>query len=114
MEQKFEQALLYDFYGEMLNEHQRNIYEDFVFNDLSLGEIAEEIGISRQGVSDMIKRCTKKLETYEAKLHLVSKFLSIKNDVAQIHELGEKFKETHDEKIISEIEIISNQILEEL
>ena len=49
MEEKIEQAYLYDFYGELLNEHQRKIYEDFVFNDLSLGEIADEEGISRQG-----------------------------------------------------------------
>ena len=54
MEEKIEQAYLYDFYGELLNEHQRRIYEDFVFNDLSLGEIANEEGISRQGVHDMI------------------------------------------------------------
>ena len=53
MEEKIEQAYLYDFYGELLNEHQRRIYEDFVFNDLSLGEIADEEGISRQGVHDM-------------------------------------------------------------
>lgn len=53
MEEKIEQAYLYDFYGELLNEHQRRIYEDFVFNDLSLGEIANEEGISRQGVHDM-------------------------------------------------------------
>ena len=59
MEEKIEQAYLYDFYGELLNEHQRRIYEDFVFNDLSLGEIADEEGISRQGVHDMVKRCTK-------------------------------------------------------
>ena len=41
MEEKIEQAYLYDFYGELLNEDQRSIYEDFVFNDLSLGEIAD-------------------------------------------------------------------------
>ena len=40
MEEKLQQAYLYDFYGELLNEHQRRIYEDFVFNDLFLGEIA--------------------------------------------------------------------------
>ena len=45
MEEKLEQAYLYDFYGELLNEHQRQVYEDFVFNDLSLGEIASEEGI---------------------------------------------------------------------
>lgn len=73
MEEKIEQAYLYDFYGELLNEHQRRIYEDFVFNDLSLGEIADEEGISRQGVHDMVKRCTKTLEGYEEKLHLIAK-----------------------------------------
>ena len=73
MEEKIEQAYLYDFYGELLNEHQRKIYEDFVFNDLSLGEIADEEGISRQGVHDMVKRCTKTLEGYESKLHLIDK-----------------------------------------
>ena len=77
MEEKLEQAYLYDFYGELLNEHQRQVYEDFVFNDLSLGEIASEEGISRQGVADLIKRCNKKLLDYEAKLHLVEKFMSI-------------------------------------
>ena len=79
MEEKLEQAYLYDFYGELLNEHQRQVYEDFVFNDLSLGEIASEEGISRQGVADLIKRCNKKLLDYEAKLHLVEKFMSIKS-----------------------------------
>ena len=114
MEEKVEQTYLYDFYGELLNEHQRQIYEDFVFNDLSLGEIAAEEGISRQGVSDMIKRCTKKLEEYEAKLHLVRKFLSIKADVEQIHDLTRTFSGTEDLHIMNEIETISNQILEEL
>ena len=54
MEEKLEQAYLYDFHGELLNEHQRQVYEDFVFNDLSLGEIASEEGISRQGVADPV------------------------------------------------------------
>ena len=85
MEEKLEQAYLYDFYGELLNEHQRQVYEDFVFNDLSLGEIASEEGISRQGVADLIKRCNKKLLDYEAKLHLVEKFMSIKSDIRRIH-----------------------------
>ncbi len=65
MEEKVEQAYLYDFYGELLNEHQRRIYEDFIFNDLSLGEIASCEGISRQGVHDLIKRCNKLLAGYE-------------------------------------------------
>uniref|UniRef100_UPI0040563A0C YlxM family DNA-binding protein n=1 Tax=Agathobacter sp. TaxID=2021311 RepID=UPI0040563A0C len=114
MEQKIELAYLYDFYGELLNEHQRRIYEDFVFNDLSLGEIAAEEGISRQGVNDMVKRCSKKLMDYENKLHLVARFLAVKENVGQIHELAKQFKETQDTDILTDIENISNQILEEL
>lgn len=114
MEEKIEQAYLYDFYGELLNEHQRKIYEDFVFNDLSLGEIADEEGISRQGVHDMVKRCTRTLEGYEEKLHLIEKFLSAKQKVEEIHKLARAFHESHEVAIMEEIEQISNQILEEL
>lgn len=114
MEEKIEQAFLYDFYGELLNEHQRQVYEDFVFNDLSLGEIAETRNITRQGVSDMIKRCTRKLEGYEDKLHLVKKFMVIKDEVAEIHKLTRKFKGEPQIEIINQIEAISNQIIEEL
>ena len=114
MDEKLTQAYLFDFYGEMLNEHQRRIYEDFVFNDLSLGEIAGEEGISRQGVADMVKRCDKKLRDYEDKLHLVDKFISIKSDVEKIKKLAVEFKETNDILIMNEIELISNQIIEEL
>ena len=114
METKIELAYLYDFYGELLNEHQRQIYEDFVLNDLSLGEIASDEGISRQAVHDMVKRTSKKLIEYEKKLHLVEKFMHIKENVGQIHELAKQFKESNDENILNEIETISNQIIEEL
>ena len=61
METKVELAYLYDFYGELLNEHQRRIFEEHVLNDLSFGEIALEEDISRQAAHDMVKRCSKKL-----------------------------------------------------
>lgn len=50
MEKIVKQALLYDFYGELLTEHQKQIYEDVILNDYSFTEVAEERGISRQGV----------------------------------------------------------------
>ena len=87
MNEILEQALLYDFYGELLTSHQKEIYEQFVLEDLSLSEIAEDAGISRQGVHDLIKRCNKTLEGYETKLHLVEKFLSIKEKVHRMNEL---------------------------
>ena len=87
MEKIFEQALLYDFYGDLLTEHQRQVYESAVFDDMSLGEIASEQGISRQGVHDLIKRCDKILQEYEAKLHLVDRFTKAKQKISQIEAL---------------------------
>ena len=78
MDEILKQALLYDFYGELLTAHQKEIYEEVVLEDCSLSEVAEAHGISRQGVHDLIKRCQKMLEGYEEKLKLVEKFCSIK------------------------------------
>ena len=80
------QSLLYDFYGELLTDNQKEIYEQFILEDLSLGEIAKERGISRQGVHDTIRRC-EKTDTWQ-----------------------EKEKET----LIHEIRQISDEIIEEL
>ena len=68
---------LYDFYGPLLTEHQQRVYEAVVLDDYSLSEVAEEAGITRQGVHDIIKRCDKILEGYEEKLGLVEKFARI-------------------------------------
>lgn len=114
METKLEQAYLYDFYGELLNTHQRTIYEDFVFHDLSLSEIASEEGISRQGVHDVVRRCQKTLEEYEQKLHLVEKFLFVKDRVARIKDLVEDLEQKGQEPVVAKIRKISDEILEEL
>ena len=107
MEKFVEQGYLYDFYGELLTERQQQVYESVVLEDYSLSEVAEDLGISRQGVHDMIKRCNKTLEEYEQKLHLVEKFLNIRAQVKQIRVLA---REYHSDEIVN----ISNEILEEL
>ena len=112
MESIVKQSLLYDFYGELLTEHQRSIYEDAIFNDMSLGEIAGERGISRQGVHDLIRRCDRILGGYEEKLQLLSKFLQTKAMVEEIQKLVQAFKETQDGKLIEQIEHISANIME--
>lgn len=89
MDKLYEQTMLFDFYGELLTEHQRKVYEDAVYNDLSLSEIAEEQGISRQGVHDLIKRCDKLLLDYESKLHLVERFAKAKEIVKEIQKLAD-------------------------
>lgn len=88
MDKIYEQTMLFDFYGELLTEHQRSVYMDAVYNDLSLGEIAEERGISRQGVHDLIRRCDRILQDYESKLHLVERFAGAKETVRRIQELA--------------------------
>lgn len=114
MEKKLMQTYLYDFYGDLLNEHQRRIYEDFVLNDLSLSEIAEEEGISRQGVHDLVKRCDKLLEGYEKKLHLLERFLKMKEQVQRIRTLTGEYQDKNGIEVMAEIAAISDEILEEL
>ncbi len=112
MEKIVEQGLLYDFYGELLTEHQRQIYEAAVYNDMSLTEIADEHGISKQGVHDLIKRCTKALMAYEDKLHMIRRFEAIKaeaEELKNISALGLDLSE-YSKKVDS----ISDRILEEL
>lgn len=107
MEKFVEQTLLYDFYGELLTERKQQVYESVVLEDYSLSEVAEDLGISRQGVHDMIKRCNHTLEEYESRLHLVEKFLCIRKQVQKIKELAVGYN-------AGEITEISNKILEEL
>ena len=93
MQDIYKSSLLYDFYGELLTDHQKEIYEDYVLNDLSLVEIAEQKGISKQGVHDLIKRCEKILNEYEAKLKLIEKFNNTKQDIEKICILAEDNEE---------------------
>lgn len=113
MELIVKKALLYDFYGELLTEHQKNIYADYILNDIGISEIAAERGISRQGVHELVKRCDKILQGYEDKLHLVDKFLKAKKLVSDINRLAASFDETGDPALVKQIMEISNCILEE-
>ena len=114
MEKKVLQTYLYDYYRDLLTEHQQKSYEAFVLDDLSLSEIAMEEGISRQGVYDLVKRCDKILEGYEDKLHLLARFLKNKEQVIKIRTLTQNYQEQNGAQVMAEIEAISNQILEEL
>ena len=113
MDKILKQALLYDFYGELLTAHQKEIYEEVVLDDCSLSEVAEAHGISRQGVHDLIKRCQKMLEGYEEKLKLVEKFLAIKKKVQTIEQLTGEVSQEPDRQL-QEIKRCAAEILEEL
>lgn len=107
-------SILYDFYGELLSSHKKQIFEDYVLNDLSLSEIAVEQGISRQGVHDIIKRCSRELKEYESKLELVKRFESIRTKLIQIKELSKCIELEQNYKLANDIDILADDIIKEL
>ena len=113
MERILEQTLLYDFYGELLTEHQRQVYEDVVLNDFSLSEVAAARGISRQGVHDLVRRCNKTLDEYEEKLHLIEKFIATKEKVHLIDRYANDYISSSDIDCIHKIQDIAKEIIEE-
>ncbi len=78
------QSMLLDFYGELLTERQRSCYELHVNEDLSLSEIAEQCGISRQGVWDNIRRAEQALREIEEKTGLVARFTALRRGLGSV------------------------------
>ena len=105
------QSLLYDFYGELLTKRQREVMELYHEENLSLAEIADEFGISRQGVYDALKNGEKALTGYEQKLGLVEKFQRSSEAIMKIDERIDNIIESlsqsdtsHSKKTIKELE----------
>lgn len=71
-------SVLFDIYGKLLTEKQQKVIQQYVFNNFSLGEIAEMFGTTRQAVKDLLDRTIEILNNYEVKLHLVKKFNNTK------------------------------------
>ena len=67
-------AMLCDFYGDLLTEHQKKCVELYYLEDLSLAEIAENLSVSRQAVHDIIKRSVTIMEDFEVKLQLIKEY----------------------------------------
>ncbi|NLL72847.1 MAG: YlxM family DNA-binding protein [Clostridiales bacterium] len=107
-------SVLYDFYGELLNDRKKQIFEDYFLNDFSLSEIANELGISRQGVHDIVKRTSKELWDYEERLSLVKKFTEVKEKVGNIKKYCNEVKKSLDFTKIQAIETLADDILKEL
>lgn len=87
MNKSFKTVLELDFYGNLLTPRMRDLLEMYIFDDLSLGEIADSEGISRQGVHDSIKRAIKQLDEYEAKLQLIERFKKERSYIDEIIKL---------------------------
>ncbi len=94
-------AMLLDFYGELLTKKQEEALNLYYNEDLSLAEIAEPLGITRQGVRDTIKRGEKQLYDLEEKLGLAKRFRDVKSEVFEIQEMFNEVREYVDSFIHS-------------
>ena len=101
MEKLVEIGILFDFYGKLLSYKQYTAIELYYIDDLSLAEIGKELGISRQGVYDTLKRAEQKLYEYEDILGLVKKFRNNRIEIMRIAEIAAEIEK--------ESEIIDNQ-----
>ena len=87
-EKNLELGYLLDFYGELLSERKRTVMEMYYNEDLSLAEIAAEIGISRQGARDIIKKSEEELFFFEEKLGLAQKMKSVSAKATELSALS--------------------------
>ncbi len=101
---------LLDFYGELLPERKRSVIDMYYNEDLSLGEIAEQIGISRQGVRDIVKKAEEELLFYEEKLKLASKLQAAEKKTEELSEIAKQAGVPEDiQKKIYELSLLISQ-----
>ena len=96
--QAYRMAMLFDFYGDLLTERQREFYDLYYNEDLSLSEIAENYGISRQGVRDVIVRAEAAMSEIEEKTHIIRRFHQSKAAIAAIDAAADALLKAVDER----------------
>ena len=101
MAKNLEISLLLDFYGDMLTEKQREVIEYYYNDDHSLSEIADNEGITRQGVRDSIKRAEFQLLDMEERLGLARRFREMRSGLEQISAAAEQIIEQNEHSVFS-------------
>lgn len=104
-------TMLFDFFGNLLTDKQQEYYDLYYNNDLSLSEIAENEGISRQGVRDIIVRAEAILRETEAKTGIIKRFLEIQAGVAKAERFAGKIAAISDSV---EIKALTTQLMKQL
>lgn len=109
----FHMTMLYDFYGDLLTDRQKEFYDLYYNEDFSLAEIAENVGITRQGVRDVLVRAEAILNEMEEKTGIVARFLEVRNGLRSIEKSAEKIAALNDSALHSrELEELVNEIRE--
>ncbi|MBR2464382.1 MAG: hypothetical protein IKM42_05660 [Clostridia bacterium] len=93
-EKNLQLAELIDVYAELLTDRQQRLLDLYYNQDLSLGEIADDVGISRQGVRDSLKKAERELYFFESKLHLVARESAVREAGARLLALTENDQQT--------------------
>ena len=105
--QTFRMTMLFDFYGELLTDRQKEFYDLYYNEDLSLSEIAENYGISRQGVRDVIVRAEAYMTEIEDKTGLVKRFMQFTPHLDRIdealEEIGRLNRRVYEDKRLEEL-----------
>lgn len=114
VEERIELTLLYDFYGALLKENQRRMFEAYMMEDYGYSEIAVSEGISRQGAYDAVCRATKQLHDYEDKLGLVSRFQRQQKRVGQLQEQIGALSLPEDTPGLQEVLHLLEEIIQEM
>ena len=96
--QAYRMAMLFDFYGDLLTERQREFYDLYYNEDLSLAEIAENYGISRQGVRDVIVRAEASMTEIEDKTHIIRRFHQSQAAIAAIDQAADQLLQAVNER----------------
>ena len=107
MDKSIEISLLFDFYSSLLSEKKREAARLYFNEDYSLSEIAEHMGITRQGVSDLIRRSESELYGFEDKLGIYSRFEAINDSASKIRELSKEIEELTEGEISAKAREIS-------
>ncbi len=113
IDERLKLSILYDFYGALLKENQRRMFEASVLEDFNFSEIAQDENITRQGVYDTVKRAVKQLKRYEEKLGLVAKFEEQKKLVKKLRDELETADVPDSDKKFRKIYRLLEKLLEE-
>ena len=109
--QAYRMTMLYDFYGDVLTDRQKEFYDLYYNEDLSLAEIAENYGITRQGVRDVIVRAEAYLTEIEDKTGLIRRFHTMQGQLREVADCAEKILALNDAKLGSdELEALAGRV----
>ena len=109
--QAYRMAMLYDFYGDLLTDRQKEFYDLYYNEDLSLAEIAENYGITRQGVRDVIVRAEAYLTEIEDKTGLIRRFHTMQSQLREIADCIRQVTDLNDKRLGSdELEVLASRL----